>query len=1066
MLRAIIKYSLNNRPLVLATAFLLSAFGLYTAVNLPVDVLPDLTRPTVTILTEAHGLAPEEVEQQITFHIENAVNGATGVERVRSFCGLGISMIFVEFGWDTDLWRDRQIVQERLTTINEKMPTGITPQMGPVGSLMGDIMLIGMRSNSTDPMELRTLAEWVVRPALLSVKGVSQVSVVGGELKEYQVRADPERLRQFDLTLHDLEEALAASNINRGGGFIVGTNQESVVRNLGRVKSIQDIENTLVAMRQSATEGRPRSVLVSDVADVVEAGRLIKRGEGSMNNKLSVLLSIQKAPGVDTRELTDRIDAAVTALRPSLPDDLELNTNLFRQAHFINRAIHNVFEALRDGSLLIVIVLVLFLLNARTTLITLSALPLSLFITALVFALLDMTLNTMTLGGIAVAIGALVDDAIIDVENVFRRLKENRASPNSLPVMRVVYQASLEVRAPILYGTVLVLLVFLPLFFLSGMEGRLFEPLAIGYIISILASLLVSMTITPVLCYYLLGGIKMDGPGEDSLALRACKAAARKIYQVTLPRPFTVLGLCLVLLMGAAFLLTQLGTGFLPPFNEGTATVFVYASPGTSLHESNRLGSLVEELMLGLPDVKSISRRTGRAEQDEHIHGVHISEIDIEFWTDEEAGNPEDHIVPNGRRPPPPESLRSRAEIEKVIEKKLAVIPGVNIEIGAPLSHRIAHMLSGVRTDVALKIFGEDLDTLHRLAEQVKTLLADIPGVADLSVEQQIEVPQVHLKVDRVEAARYGFTIAEVISAFEMATNGKVISEVFEGQRIYNLVVLLNEEYRSRPDRLATMRLVSPDGAIVLLDNVADIVETRGPNQIGRENARRRIIVSCNIRDRDMGSTVQQINQTVTDRLELPQGYFTRLEGTFESQKRGTQTILALSVLSLLGMIALLYNQFRSVAVVIQVLLNIPFAFIGAVVALWLVGESFNLASLVGFIGLCGIASRNGVLMISHYLHLSRSEGIPFSKELVIKGSQERVAPVLMTALTAALALIPLAAQAGQPGKEILYPVAITIIGGLITCTLLDFFVTPTVFLRFGRKAAERIEADGVDETT
>ena len=1067
MLSAIIRLSLNNRLLVLATTVLLSAFGLYAALTLPIDVLPDLTRPTVTILTEAPGLAPEEVEQQVTFHVENAVNGATGVERVRSSSGLGISMVFVEFGWDTDLWRDRQIVQERLGEISEKMPAGVTPQMGPVGSLMGEIMLIGMHAHDVDPLELRTLADWVVRPALLSIAGVSQVAVIGGELKEYQVHADPERLRQFELSLQDLEAALEAANVTSGGGFVVGANEESVVRTLGRVENVADIADALVAMRTGLDDGRPRPVRVRDVADVVAAGRLVKRGDGSMNGEPAVILSVQKAPNVDTRDLTERIDAAMTALEPSLPGGVELNSHLFRQSLYIDRAIDNVFEALRDGGLLVVIVLVLFLLNARTTLITLSALPISLLLTALVFAWMDMTLNTMTLGGIAVAVGALVDDAIVNVENVFRRLGENRAAAEPQPVLRVIYDASVEVRGPIIYGTVLVLLVFLPLFFLGGIEGRMFKPLAVGYIVSILASLLVAMTISPVLCSYLLGNTGVRRQAGDSPILRACKAGARRVLKLTLPRPFVVLGAGLVLLVGAGALMTRLGTGFLPPFNEGTTSVFVGTTPGTSLVESNRLGTLTEKLLLEIPDVKSTSRRTGRAEQDEHVEGVHFNEIEVEMWTETEARDPEAHVTPAGRRPPSADALRSRRAVEAEIEHKLADLPGVFVELGGPLSHRIAYMLSGVRTDIALKIYGEDFNRLRQTAEQVEAVMAKIPGVADLAVEQQVEVPQLHLKVDREAAALYGFTVADLVSAFEMATNGRVVGEVFEGQRTFDVVVLLNERYRNAPARLPTMRLVSPTGAIVLLGDVAEILETRGPNQIGRENTRRRITVSCNVRNRDLGSTVHQIQADLAKQVSLPAGYFVRLEGTYESQRRGTQTILALSGLSLVAMFALLYNQFRSTAVVVQVLLNIPFAFIGAVVALWLVGETFNLASLVGFVGLCGIAARNGVLLISHYLHLVREEGVPFGPELIIKGSQERVAPVLMTALTAGLALIPLATQAGQPGKEILYPVAITIIGGLVTSTLLDFFVTPTVFLRFGRRAAARHaapEAHGVTD--
>ncbi len=1060
MLSAILRLSLNNRLLVLAAAVVLSVSGFYAAVTLPIDVLPDLNRPTVTIMTEAPGLAPEEVERQVTFHVENAVNGAVGVERVRSFSGLGISMVFVEFAWQTDLWRDRQIVQERLATINEKMPGGIVPQMGPIGSLMGEIMHIGMRTDRLDPMEMRTLADWVIRPALLSVKGVSQVSVIGGDLKQYQVRVDPEKLRIFELTLQDVEAALSAANLNSGGGFIVGPNTEKVVRNLGRVQNPADIASALVAMRRGSDHGTPRPVRIADVAEVVEAGRLVKRGDASINGDAAIIMSVQKTPNVDTRDLTARIVAALESLKASLPAGVELEMDMFRQADFIDRAIENVFEALRDGSILVVFVLILFLLNIRTTIITLTSLPLSLLITALVFTWFDMTLNTMTLGGIAVAVGTLVDDAIVNVENVFRRLRENAALAAPRPTLKVAYDASMEVRGPILYGTALVLLVFLPLFFLGGVEGRLFRPLAVGYIVSILASLLVAITVSPVLCSHLLANVKPGGQNMDGAVLRTCKAVTRRIYRFTLPRPFVVLGVCGAMLVGAGILLTQLGTGFLPPFNEGTATVFVIGTPGTSLAQSNRLGTRAEQLLLEIPEIKSVSRRTGRAEQDEHVEGVQNSEIGVEFWSADDVRNREGQATSSGRRPP--QTLRSRPEVDEAIHDKLADLPGVFIEIGAPLGHRIAYMLSGVRTDVAIKIFGEDFNELRETALKVEAALAEVPGVADLSIERQTEVPQLHLKVDRAEAARYGFTVAEVIEAFEMATNGRTINEVFQGQRTYDLVVLLGEEYRQNPDRLAEMRLISPTGAVVLLGDVARIVETAGPNQIGRENTRRRILVSCNVRGRDLGSTVQQVQQTIEQQVDLPPGCFVRLEGTFESQQSGTRTILGFSVFSLLGMFLLLYSQFRSVRVVAQILISIPFAFIGAVVALWLVGQTFNLASLVGFIGLCGIAARNGVLMISHYLHLIREEGMQFGEELVIKGSQERVAPVLMTALTAALALIPLAMQSGQPGKEILYPVAISIIGGLITSTVLDFCVCPTVFLRFGGKAAQLLASERV----
>lgn len=1057
MLNAIILFSLRNRVLVLAAAALLAAYGLFTAAHLPTDVLPDLNRPTVTVMTEAPGFAPEEVESQVTFHLETALNGAVGVERVRSTSGLGLSVVYVEFAWGTDIRYDRQVVQERLNQVAEKLPPGVIPVMGPVSSIMGEIMLVGLQSDTLSPMDVRSVADWTLRPALLSVAGVAQVTTMGGEVRQFQVLADPERMRRFDLTLHDLEEALENANENSGGGFIVGGSQEFVVRNLGRVSTVADIEASLVATRTN--EGVTRPVLVRDVAAVREGGAPIKRGDGSMNARPAVIMAVQKQPGADTRELTARIDETIEQLQPTLPNALFIDADLFRQSHFIEAAIGNVEEALRDGSILVAVVLILFLMNVRTTLITLTALPMSLLLTALTFKLFNQSINAMTLGGIAVAIGELVDDAVVDVENVFRRLRENRHLPNPRGAMDVVFCASSEVRNSIVYGTAVVLLVLLPLFALTGIEGRLFQPLAVAYIVSILASLVVSLTITPAMALYLLPNMKRMEHDKDGLVLRACKRFALSLYKVTLPRPGIVIGVAVLLVLLGAFLVTRLGTEFLPAFNEGTATINVLAEPGISLAESDRLGSKAEEIILSVPEVKSTGRRTGRAEQDEHAEGVHHSEIDVDFWTSEEA-RPAGNYSKENRKPP--NSVRAKQMVIAEMRTRLDELPGVSVSIGQPISHRIDHLLSGVRAQVAVKITGQNLNTLSSLADQARAAMNGIPGVVDLQVEKQVLIPQVRMRVNREAAARVGFRPADLVRTFETALKGKVVSQVLDGLKSYDLVLMLEESVRNDIRKLNDVRLISPTGAVVLLSDVAGITETPGPNQISRENVQRRIVVSANIQGRDLGSTVTEIQKSLAVDLppeKMPVGYSLSIGGQFEAQRHATRLLLTLGALSLVAMFALLYSHFRSVGMVIQVMLNIPFAFIGSALALWLARETFSVASLVGFISLTGIASRNGIMMISHYIHLMTREGMEFGRDMVVRGSQERVAPVLMTTLTAGLALIPLVLASGQPGKEILYPVALVVLGGLLTSTFLDFCITPTVFLRLGRKSSERLVA-------
>ena len=1064
MLNWIIRSSLNNRVLVLIAALLVSVYGMYVTLRTPTDVLPDLNRPVVTIMTEAPGLAPEEVEAQVTYNIETAVNGSPGVERVRSVSSLGLSIVFVEFQWGTDLKYNRQVVTERMGTITEKLPPGVVPVMTPATSIMGEIALISVSSKTLTPMDVRTVAEFTLRPAILSIPGIAQVTAMGGDLKQFRVQVDPDKLRLFDLTIEDVEKALAAANQNTGGGFVVSGAQELVVRNIGRVQTADDIALSLVATKPGDHASPPRAVLVRDVATVIEAGPTIKRGDGSDNGSPAVIMAIQKQPGADTITLTRALDQTLEQLRPTLPKGIEINADVFRQEHFIKSAIGNVVEALRDGAILVVIVLILFLMNVRTTIVTLTALPLSIITTFLVFHWLGMSVNTMTLGGLAVAIGELVDDAVVDVENVYRRLGENRRAASPKPIAQVVFDASSEIRNPIILGTIIVNLVFLPTFFLPGIEGRLFAPLATAYIVSIFASLLVALTVTPVLAYYLLPGIKRMEHGKDGPLLRACKWLALKSYSISMPRPVAVLGTLGALVAVALFVVTRLGSEFLPPFNEGTAVVSFMQQPGISLAESNKLGTKAEEMILSIPQVKSTARRTGRAEQDEHALGVNAGEIEVDFWTKEEAKNPDKHATSAGRRPPPVKDILPREQVFSMIEEKLAAFPGVATGIGQPISHRIEHLLSGVRAQVAIKIFGDDLGTLRTLAEQTKAAMEGIPGVADLQVEQQVLIPQLHISVNRAAAARVGFTPASLTDAMETATKGKVVGQVLDGLKVFDITLTLDDHHRTDPTALGLVRLVSPTGAIVLVQDVAEIIEKLGPNEVQRESLRRRIVVSANVRGRDLGSTVEEIKKSIAMDVQLPQGYTIQYGGLYEAQQESTRLLLALGAGSLIAIFVILFTHYRSGMVAAQIMLNVPFALIGSVTAMAITREPFSVASLVGFISLTGIATRNGVLMVSHYIHLMTEERQTWSKELIIRGSQERVAPVLMTAVTAGLGLIPLVLTKGEPGKEILYPVAVVILGGLITSTLLDFFVTPSIFYRFGKSAAERLAREHAEK--
>lgn len=1032
-MNAIIKWALQNRLIVVAISALLLVWGGYVALNLPVDVFPDLNKPTITILTEANGLAPEEVETQVSYPIETVMNGVPGVSRVRSVSGIGLSIVYVEFDWGTDIYRNRQLVSEKITEAREQLPEGVSPFLAPISSIMGEIMLIAVSSKDgkTDPLELRTLADWTIRPRLLTITGVSQVIPIGGGVKQYQALVSPEKLKQFGITIEEVSTALEKSNANSTGGFVDAQSQEYLVRNLGRFYSIEELKQTVVAYRNNT------AIRLGDVASV-EFGARIKRGEAGTNGKPAVIVSVQKQPGASTLELTEKVDEAIKELQKTLPADVEINPRLFRQASFIDNSIDNVIEALRDGAILVAIVLFLFLLNFRTTFITLTAIPLSFVVTFLVLWAFGISINTMTLGGLAVAIGELVDDAIVDVENVFRRLRENRHSPNPRPSLEVIYLASLEIRSSIVYATIIVALVFLPLFMLTGVEGRLLAPLGLAYITALVASLFVSLTITPVLASYLLPKMKAMKEETDGFFVRWLKKYDEKLLHWTLRHPYKIMVGAVLLFALTMAALPFVGTSFLPEFNEGTLTVNVQAQPGTSLAESNRIGQISEKLILEVPEVISTGRRTGRAELDEHAEGVHYTEIDVDLK----------------------ESSRTREEILAAIREKLSVVPGVTVNVGQPISHRLDHLQSGVRAQIAVKLFGDDLATLRSKAEEIRNAIQTVEGAADVSIERQVLIPQIRFNVDRTKAAQYGLQPGEITQTLETALNGRVVSQAIEGARRYDVAVRFDDASRNSIDALRNVTIDTPQGTQIPISAVATIENLPGPNQILRENAKRRIVIGANVAERDLGSVAQEIQQKIGAQVSLPEGYFIEYGGQFEATREATRTLSLLTIFSLVAIFFLLIKALGDWRSALQVMINIPLALIGAVIALLLSGGVFSIATLVGFISLVGITSRNGIMMISHYLHLMREEGENFTEEMIIRGSLERLVPVMMTALTAGLSLLPLAIAADAPGKEILHPLAVVVLGGIITSTLLDQIVTPAVFYKFGRPSAERIIAE------
>lgn len=1029
MLDALIRFSLKNRLVVVAAAALLIVYGARAIPALPVDVFPDLNRPTVTVMTEAEGLAPEEVEALLTLPLETALNGAPGVKRIRSSSAVGLSIVYVEFDWDAEPYLARQIVAERLQSARERLPAAAEPQMAPVSSIMGEIMLLGLQPTTAtvSPLDLRTLADWDVRLRLLTIPGVAQVTVMGGGMQQIQVLADPLRMAARGIGLEELEKALANSQGNATGGFVETASQEYLVRILGQSADPEQIGNAVVVWRGDAP------VRVRDIARVTLGAR-VKRGDGSIDGRPAVVMAISKQPSASTIQVTRAIEAMLADLQTTLPAGIR-TVQLFKQSTFIEAAIDNVELALRDGAILVAIVLFLFLLNFRTTAITLTAIPLSFVLTAAVFRWFDMSINTMTLGGLAIAIGELVDDAIVDVENVFRRLRENRQAARPLPVLDVVFSASSEVRHSIVLATVLVVLVFLPLFAMTGIEGKLFAPLGIAYVVSISASLLVSLTVTPVLCSYLLPqGKALDSREYGSRLARRLQAAERRLLDWTLARPQQVILAALALVAAALASMPWLGREFLPEFNEGTATVNLILTPGTSLAESNRVGGIAEQMLLNIPEVISVGRRTGRAELDEHAEGVHFSELDVDI------------------RP----SERSRRDILADIRTHLAKLPGVAVNVGQPISHRLDHMLSGVRAQVAIKIFGDDLGKLRVLAQDTAAVISEIPGVADLQVEKQVLIPQVRIRIDRDKATHYGIAVGALAESLETALHGRVVAEIPTGQRTIEVFLRYDDPFRDSAAALAAMTIDVRKGLKLPLATFAEVVETYGPNAVQRENGRRRIVVSLNVEGRDLAGVVADVRAAVAHGVALPAGYSLAYGGQFESQATATRTIAVLSLLALAGMVLVLYGHFRSGMIAAQILFNIPLALIGSVTALWLSGGVMSIASMVGFVTLTGIVSRNTIMMIAHYLHLMKFEGETWGKSMIVRGTVERLIPVLMTALTAALALLPLVLAKDQPGKEILYPVAVVILGGLVSSTILDVIVTPALFYRYGKTAALR----------
>ncbi|GGD60853.1 efflux RND transporter permease subunit [Lacimicrobium alkaliphilum] len=1023
MFNFLVRSSLRHRLLVLVIALMTMLYGIWQSKSLPVDVFPDLNKPVVTILTEAGGMAPEEVEQLVTFPLENILNGVTGVSRIRSTSGIGLSIVYVEFDWDTDIYRNRQLVAERLDQAAAQLPSDVTPVMGPVSSIMGEIMLIALpleEASGTGPMRAREYADFVLRPRLLSISGISQVIPIGGEVRQVRVAPDINKMQALDVTVNQLTSALEDFATNRGGGFVNLNNREYLIRHQGRTLDLDDLR--MLAIDWNA--GVPTQL--EQVARVTFAPA-VKRGDGGYNGKPAVIVNIQKQPGTDTVHLTEEIESALNELRSGLPEGIAAPEVLFRQADFIQTSVDNVTEALRDGAILVVIILFLFLLSARTTLISLIAIPLSLTITIVVFTLLGQTINVMTLGGLAIAIGELVDDSVVDVENILRRLKQNARASSPDSVFNVVWKASVEVRSGIVYATMIVVLVFVPLFALPGIEGRLFSPLGVAYIVAILSSLLVSMTVTPVLCYYLLPGMKLLKK-DDSRLVAALKRWQANWLHWALPKRRTLLSLAAIVALFSALITTQFPRAFLPSFNEGSLVIGVIFQPGTSLEESDQMGRLAETLLLSVPEVAGVGRRTGRARLDEHAQGVYSSEIDVDLAT----------------------SDRDRETVVEEVRGKLSVLPA-QVAVGQPISHRLDHLLSGVRAQLAIKVFGNNLDGLRITAEKIRKQLESIPGLVDVNVEKQVLIPQLSVRLKQDKLSQFGLTPGQALRHLAMLTDGEEVVDIIDGVKRYALVLRLNDAART-PASLANALLTTPAGNVPL-SAVADISLDDGPNQVLRENGRRRLVIYANSENVDVAELLRQVRE-VTSNVELNQEGFVTIEGQFLAQEQAMQLLVWLSLASFSLIYLVLYVRYQSWVLASIIMCSLPMALVGAVFAMWLTGTPLSVASVVGFITLTGIASRNGILKVSHYLNLLRFEGEHFNTALIVRGAQERLSPVLMTSMVTAFALIPILLAADEPGKEILHPVAVVIFSGLISSTILDILLTPLLYRAWGEKAS------------
>ncbi|MCJ8167158.1 efflux RND transporter permease subunit [Pontibacter sp. E15-1] len=1030
MLNNIIKFSLHNRLLVIVASSLLLVFGGITASRMEVDVFPDLTAPTVVVLTEAHGMAPEEAERLVTFPIETAVNGATDVRRVRSSSSAGISIVWVEFEWGTDIYKARQIVTEKVATVAERLPQGVgTPTLAPQSSIMGEIMLISVTGDSTSMMELRTLADWSIRPRLLATGGVSQVVVIGGEYKQYQVLASPQKLKYYNVSLHELLQAAEEANQNASGGFMQEYGNEYIVRGIGRTSDLGELANTVIKVNGNAP------VRIGDVADI-KVGAAVKIGDGSLKGEPAVIMTVMKQPNTNTLELTEEIDAAMADLSQNLPEDVKINTKIFRQADFINASINNIQKVLLEGAVFVVVVLILFLMNIRATVISLLAIPISLMAAILTLKWLGFSINTMSLGGMAIAIGDLVDDAIIDVENVFRRLKENARKPveEQLNKLKVIYDASVEIRSSVINATFIIIAAFVPLFFLSGMEGRLLAPLGIAFIVSLFASLIVAITLTPVLCSYMLTRDKMLlKQHRESWLVHRLNIFYERTLRSAMRHKKAILGAAALLLVVALLAMTTLGRSFLPEFNEGSLVISTVSKPGISLEESNKVGRQVEKALLTVPEIQITTRRTGRAELDEHAQGVNASEIDAPFVLED----------------------RSREEFMAEVREKLAGITGANITIGQPIGHRIDHMLSGTRANIAIKIFGPELSKMFSISKQVEQQANAVEGLVDVSVEQQIEIPQIQIRARRDMLAKYGITTGEFAEYVDVAFAGEKVSEVYEGARSFDLVVRYDESSRGEFEKMKNALIDTHDGQKIPLHYVADFVSTSGPNTINRENVQRKTVVSANVVGRDQRSAVEELREKIQANVDLPEGYRIEYGGQFEAEEEASSTLLFASLLSLLAIYLILFHEFKSLKLSSIILLNLPLALIGGVGSIFFTSGIISIPAIIGFITLFGIATRNGILLVSHYqLLLQQGHSL---YESVILGSRDRLSPILMTALTAGLALIPLALAGDLPGNEIQSPMAQVILGGLLSSTLLNLFIVPAVFLMSNQNEKDNV---------